>query len=145
MICERTPKIDIRRWKGGWPVVRLADGRFVEVVATPCHLGGERYWFRCPECARRCAILYPAVCRICAGGRYAYELMSVDDRLMTKAYRLRDRLGRTEGGLFGPFPPRPKHMHRATYDRLVAQGLEIEQQILERAAARFGVTPDQVW
>lgn len=26
--------------------------------ATPCHFGGQRWWFRCPACSRRCRILY---------------------------------------------------------------------------------------
>jgi hypothetical protein len=145
MICERARKIDIRRWKGCWPVVRLADGRFIEVVSTPCHLGGERFWFICPQCSRRCAILYPAICWTCTGGRYAYELMPPDDRLMTKAFRIRSRLGQTEGGLFGSFPDRPNGMHVTTYFRLVAQGQEIEEQVLLKASARFGIPLDQVW
>ena len=30
----------------------------IEVERTPCHYGGTRPWFRCPRCARRCAVLY---------------------------------------------------------------------------------------
>lgn len=35
--------------------------KFAYVVGldnTPCHYGGKRWWFRCPECGRRCRVLY---------------------------------------------------------------------------------------
>lgn len=30
----------------------------MEFEATPCNYGGERYWFRCPGCNKRCSKLY---------------------------------------------------------------------------------------
>ena len=30
----------------------------VPLCTTPCYFGGRRWWFRCPECGRRCRILY---------------------------------------------------------------------------------------
>jgi len=35
--------------------------RVVQTIAltrTPCHFGGERYWFECPKCSKRVAVLY---------------------------------------------------------------------------------------
>jgi len=32
----------------------------VSLVTTPCNLGGVRYWFGCPSCGRRVAVLYLA-------------------------------------------------------------------------------------
>ena len=140
MICEQSRQVDIRHWKGGWPAIQLPDGRFVEVVSTPCHFGRERFWFLCPECGRRCAILYPWACRICAGGRYESERMSPENRLIAKAFKIRDRLGQTEGGLFGRYPKKPKGMHWTTYIRLVTQLREVEEKTLLGAAARFGIS-----
>jgi hypothetical protein len=43
----------------------------IGLVKTPCHLGGVRYWFCCPQCGRRVAKLYRKpmgemyLCRIC--------------------------------------------------------------------------------
>lgn len=43
----------------------------VDIEATPCFYGGQRWWFWCPGCGRRCRILYFApgsdyfACRIC--------------------------------------------------------------------------------
>jgi hypothetical protein len=142
LICERARKVDIRRWKRAWPVVTLPDGHEVQVVTTPCHFGHKRYWFLCPSCGRRCAILYPWVCRVCASGRYESESLSPEDRLMRRAFRLRERLGQRGGGLFGDVPERPRGMHRRTYERLVAQGEAIEAKLLEFASQRFGLPLD---
>jgi hypothetical protein len=39
---------------------------------TPCNYGGARPWWTCPECGRRCAIVYghPFACRRCANLAY---------------------------------------------------------------------------
>ncbi len=43
----------------------------IGLVKTPCHLGGVRYWFSCPQCGRRVGKLYRKplgemyFCRIC--------------------------------------------------------------------------------
>jgi hypothetical protein len=143
MICERASRIDIRRRAPAWPVLWTPDGRRVTVTSTPCHFGGSRLWFVCPDCGRRCAILYPWRCRICAKGRYVSELLSPEHRMIKKAYRIRARLGqRRSDGLHGPFPGRPKGMHGKTYSRLIAKAEEIEFELLVIAGRRFGVVPD---
>jgi hypothetical protein len=44
---------------------------YVWAETTACHFGGERWWFNCPECHRRCRILYKPYyanvfkCRLC--------------------------------------------------------------------------------
>src|SRR5262245_53635213 len=53
----------------------LADRRGVtqrlDFARTACHLGGARYWMRCPSCTRRCAVMYGVneaglfACRLC--------------------------------------------------------------------------------
>src|SRR5688572_847932 len=48
----------------------------VALVATTQRLGGVRWWFSCPGCERRCAVLYRPprrqryACRICTGVDY---------------------------------------------------------------------------
>lgn len=41
----------------------------VPLVTTPCHFGSNRYWFTCPQCNRRIAVLYKLgdtfACRLC--------------------------------------------------------------------------------
>lgn len=140
MICDDARQHDIRWYKGGWPLIRLPNGRFVEVTSTKCHYGGMRLWFVCPGCRRRCAILYPLYCRKCCHGRYRSELSSPLDRLLQKACRLCERLGEMEWrGLGHPLPPRPRGMHQTTYEGIVEQLGEIEDQVWEIGAARFGL------
>lgn len=43
---------------------------------TKCNYGSYRYWFLCPECKKRCKILYfkkELLCRKCAGLTYASQ------------------------------------------------------------------------
>jgi hypothetical protein len=99
----------------------------VSLAWTPCHYGGRRLWFICPGvvngrvCGRRVAILYSAgryfLCRQCYN--LAYESQREDDatRLVSKAQKIRRRLGGS-ASLIEPFPPKPRYMHRRTYERL---------------------------
>lgn len=100
----------------------------VPVVWTPCRFGGGRPWFLCTAssngtyCGRRAAILYLGssaifACRLCYRLVYASQLEAVRLRGLGRARKIRMRLG---GGadLFGPFPPKPKHMRWRTYGRL---------------------------
>ena len=109
---------------------------WVSVSWTSCNYGGGRPWFRCPQCSRRVAILYPAGrrfllrCRHCAKLSYNSQREIRTDRLLRRAQRIWERLdwGRDERG----YPPKPKGMHWATYDRLVteAEGLETLEILL---------------
>ena len=44
---------------------------YISLDTTPCFFGGKRWWFLCPECQRRCRIIYGAsssgyfACRLC--------------------------------------------------------------------------------
>jgi hypothetical protein len=92
-------------------------------VTTP-HYGGWRYWWLCPQCGRRCAILYGGrlfLCRQCHG--LTYETAQSGDRQATIKSRLlaiRQRLGAHPGPgwPFDSLPEKPPHMHWQTYDRL---------------------------
>ena len=97
--------------------------------ATPGY-GGRRAWFRCPLCARRCAILYIAgrlACRVCLGLAYRSERGTKQDRLNRKARKLLDRVGRAAISYEG-FPPKPPGMWWRTYIRLADQWAEIERR-----------------
>lgn len=88
---------------------------------TPCNYGGHRWWFLCPRCDRRVAVLYGAgkyfLCRHCHGLTYSSQQESLPGRLMRKSRNIRKQLG---GGnsLIDPFPFKPKNMHWETYYRL---------------------------
>ena len=139
MICERSRKVHIREFGRELPVSLHVSGIWVRLAITPCQLGGHRYWFLCPTCGRRCAILYPRQCRKCMNGRYAKELMTPHDRKIDKAIDLRARLGQTSGGLLATFPTKPKWMRWHTYLRLRTESLALEKEIWKVEHTRFPV------
>lgn len=82
---------------------------------TPCHIGGERLWFRCPRCRRRCEVLcLPSkwiACRKCH--RLPYQ-SQCDDHWG----RLKSRQQKLEEMLFGP---KRKRWRKAKRERLLAE------------------------
>ncbi len=110
----------------------------VTIDTTPCHFGGERFWFLCPRCSRRCAVLYPYACRTCRGLRYRVETEKPLHRSLTQAIRIRARLGQERGGIMPPFPPKPKYMHWKTYDKLRAKCEAYEQAFMRESWKRLG-------
>jgi hypothetical protein len=137
MICERQTQIDVRRLGRDLPRGMWIMSQWVRITTTPCHFGGVRYWFQCPRCDRRCAILYPQVCRICGDGRYEVELLIPAHRKITKAIRLRRRLGQTSGGIVAQFPKKPKWMRWHTYLNLRAKSEKYEKQLWVGEGARL--------
>ncbi len=137
MICDYAHKLTIRGL-GHWPAdtLRHAYPRSgIKLTTTPAGFGGERKWFLCPLCDRRCGILYNNavygwICRICANGRYASEVKSPIDRRYRKARKLRRRLGQADPNMTLPFPGKPTGMHWSTYLRLRKQGLALEKRLL---------------
>lgn len=138
MICDYANKLTIRSL-GPWPedTLRSAYPRSeIRLTTTRAGYGGVRTWFLCPQCSRRCGILFhhPVrawACRICCNGRYASEVEGPIKRLYRKARKLRQRLGQMDGNMFLPFPGKPLGMHWSTYLRLRREGLALEKRILD--------------
>ncbi len=98
---------------------------------TDQKLGGVRRWFRCLSCQRRCSILYGGKrfrCRKCYNLAYSTQNESAMYRGLTKAQKLRERLG---GSLCidDPFPDKPKGMHWRTYYRMKRKGETHEDRV----------------
>ena len=118
-----------------------SDPHRIRISRTRMHLGGERPWFHCPHCERRVAKLYRGLagyfCRGCVGNPpYATQLLSAGGRAHFKACKLRLHLN-GEAQLSCPFPERPRHMHRRTYDRLRQAGMALEAGLSKRMRWRF--------
>lgn len=97
----------------------------VGLITTPCHMGGNRPWFLCPTlgCGRRVAILYGGPvfqCRLCCNLVYPSQRETNVERSTRRATAIRDKMGWRASILEG-CGPRPKGMHRQTYDRLCAE------------------------
>jgi hypothetical protein len=108
------------------------------------------YWFGCPWCGRRCAIIYGVSgdgyfgCRRCLRLGYSSEAESPMDRLWRQQRKLEDRLGDNYR--------RPKWMRMRTYERIWAKIDEIEERKDEvcwsgigRIMRRGGLTMADLW
>ena len=113
----------------------------VQTQTSPCHLGGQRHWFTCPRCSKRVAVLYAPgryfACRQCGGLGYATQKEGVGDRAMTKADKLRKRLG-WSAGIVNPNTGKPKGMHWKTYQRLKSQHDALVQVSLYDISRKLG-------
>ena len=108
----------------------------IAISWEPCRFGGRRPYFHCPSCRRRLLYLYGFrrfLCRTCHGLAYPSQRERESDRAQRKANRIRVRLGGEPG--WQRIPPRPKGMHRRTYDRLVSD-IVVADSITDDAAIR---------
>lgn len=96
---------------------------------TPCHYGGHRFWFLCPRCYKRVAVLYGAgkyfLCRHCHGLTYSSQQEGFANRMMRKARKIRERMDRNNIPI-DPFPLKPNNMHWKTYNRLRDKAMKAE-------------------
>ena len=124
------PKLDIRRGVPGT----------VPIVYQPCHYGGYRYWFQCPQCQGRCAVLYRYSglwqCRRCVGLRYKTQHVSRLDRLYRRIHRLRDQL-QAGWNLTEPIWQKPKRMHLRTFERLWQEEQVVHAAIVQALGAEL--------
>ena len=106
-------------------------------VHYPVHLGrtacgaGERMWFLCPRCRRRCCLLYQCggyACRLCLHLAYPIEREGCHDRAERRARKILNRVR------FDPHRPDGKVAWRRwkTHRRLSALANEAAMVILER-------------
>ena len=88
---------------------------------TPCQFGGSRAWFLCPSkgCGRRVATSTEArfLRVVTVIDSYIKASTSVWERAMSRARKIRVKLGGSPD-ITEWFPPKPKGMHRSTYERL---------------------------
>jgi hypothetical protein len=96
----------------------------IGLTTTPCNFGGVRWWFRCPCCNRRAALLYISgrALRCTTCGRYSYASQRGDtiSRAWIKQAKLEAKL--IDGW------QKPKRMRWKTFERLQAGIDECEQQ-----------------
>ena len=118
---EQVASIGLRGGDGHLTLIYTLNGadmhQHVPVEQTPCTYGGTRAWFNCPRCAKRVALLYLRAngfaCRRCQRITYASRSDDAIDRTWRRQSKLETRLGLHW--------KRPKGMHRATRDRLIAE------------------------
>jgi hypothetical protein len=85
----------------------------VEIERFPCRFGGDRAYFRCPTCSRRCLFLYRPpnewdfACRECLQLIYEAETDTSYAALRRRQRKLEERLG--------PHRSKPARMHWRTF------------------------------
>jgi len=96
---------------------------------TPCHYGGQRAWFECPNCWRRCARLSLGssgfYCRKCYRLPYYTQQRGEIDRLIHKKLKIEDKRD-------------AKRLRKATRDRLWSEWIDLDIRIDDMIEARFG-------
>lgn len=102
-----------------------AISQTIELVASPQHFGGQRWWFRCPVTGERARTLHlpPDGSRFASrkalGLAYRAERLTRFDRPFEKVLRTQRNLNSPQG--FGLGLARPKGMWRRTYVRHAAR------------------------
>lgn len=102
-----------------------------------CRFGGQRPWFLCPCCGRRVAVLWGGdiyACRHCHGLAYTSQREEPHDRLLSRALKIRERLGWN-----GDYGGKPKGMHWKTYHRLVQEYERVDGAAWQAAAEKFNI------
>ncbi len=107
----------------------------IALAWTPCTYGGERPWFRCPECGRRVRAMYAPPgntifrCRCCHNLAYTSQQQSEEDRLLSRIRAIQRRLAGSPAHLLPwHLPPPPEGMHARTYARLADELFALEQR-----------------
>ncbi len=108
---------------------------------TPCHFGGCRPWFTCPNCGRRVGLLVGEgrlfACRKCYNLPYASQMESDSDRAARRIRKVQKRLGNPSWeNVIDTWFPKPKGMHWKTYHRIVAQ-IEKPLRFIQAEAAMW--------
>jgi hypothetical protein len=125
---------------GDWEDVE----QIIHITKTPCHYGGYRKWFQCPNCLKRVAILYGTrkyfLCRHCYNLTYNSSNASPIQRIFDKAEKLRKKkLGAASEGFMDLIPQRPKGQHRSTYNRIVDEICRLEDVGNASVFAKYGI------
>jgi hypothetical protein len=114
-----------RSYGGEWQDVN----EVIPFLITATRFSGQRHWFKCLSCGRRCRIIYGGSyfrCRRCYRLKYASQYEPPFGRAASRAHKIRERLGYS-GSVDDPFPPKPKGMHWKTYERLEAEDERLQE------------------
>ena len=104
----------------------------VPIVITKPHFGGERFWFKCPNCGKKVTSLYIRkryfYCRECNNLIYRSQQYSFYDRMRLMSQKYESK-AETNG-------IKKKGMHWSTYNELMDKAMDydnvIELQLLKR-------------
>ena len=118
----------------------------IGIATTPCNFGGDRKWFKCPECSQKVLVLYGGMffrCRKCLGLIHPSVNESKLDRACRSLERMQSVLSPNMpiGVLDGlEWLPKPKWMRYPTYFKLRNRGMIKLREVSQRMIDSFGVS-----
>lgn len=120
----------------------------IELDTTPLHLGGRRWWFRCPLTGRRALKLYlfPKIEKFCHRTAvhplptYASQRLPKLEQVVAQRWAVREKL-KDVGDLFDPVT-KPLWMRWRTFNRYADRDKALEAKELRLACRRFGSVMD---
>ncbi|MEJ7927047.1 hypothetical protein WG908_09795 [Sphingobium sp. AN641] len=116
----------------------------ITLAALPQHLGGQRWWLRCPVTGERARVLYLPqegdrfASRKALGLAYRVERLNRFDRPFEKLFREQRKLHGVQG--LGADLPRPKGMWIQTYTRRAQRVHALEVVCAQEIAALIGAS-----
>lgn len=120
--------------------------RFSASIVWAAYHFGQRPFFACPRCHRRCCKLYLAevcACRQCLGLTYPIQFETKVDQLYRRAWKARSRLSPPDGhsgpGDFIPSWKKPKGMHWKTFYRLRDAADQKAVPVYAKLATKLGL------
>ena len=139
---ELTLNYRIRTNRGDWEDIVQT----IVIATTPCNFGGNRKWFKCPECENKVLVLYGGRffrCRKCHGLIHP----SVNESKLDRACRAIERYQ----SILSPDYPvsvldgldwlsKPKWMRYKTYYRIRSEGMIKQREVCQRMIDSFGVS-----
>jgi hypothetical protein len=109
----------------------------IELDTTKCNFGGERYWFKCPECNKRACVLYGGTifkCRSCHGLVHKSRNESTLDQAIRAFYKKKDQLDpNAHLSLYDSIAwlGKPKWMRYKTFESKKCELLYLERKTTE--------------
>jgi len=110
----------------------------VSTTATACNYGGNRVWFICPHCNRRCAHVYISrklACRNCQRLKYPSQSDDETDASWRRQCKLAAKIGAKHNEW--AWKQKPKGMHQSTFQRIRGEIIEEETQREALLVARW--------
>lgn len=103
--------------------------QIVGIAWSACPYGNKRPWFACPKCFKRAGKIFYRdgrfACRHCQQLCYASQLEKVRQRGLGLSHKLYGRFERDDKMIY-----KPKGMHWATFDRIIARAQRAEEKSL---------------
>jgi hypothetical protein len=116
----------------------------IELETTKCNFGGERYWFKCPECNKRACVLYGGTifkCRTCHGLVHKSRNESALDQATRRLDKEKCKLWPDESLCFYDsvdWLDKPKWIRCNTFESKKVKLIKLERKITGLMVDRFG-------